>query len=44
LCIRCDALGKSGNADIGISSKEYIEKRLNFLASAEGTKGGYFKP
>ncbi|KAL4471492.1 hypothetical protein ABPG74_008385 [Tetrahymena malaccensis] len=39
LCIRCDALGESEDAQIGAESKQYVEKRLNFLNQNE--QGGY---
>jgi len=31
LCIRCDALADENNAEVGIESKVYLEKRLRFL-------------
>jgi len=38
LCIRCDALGESENAEIGEQSRTYVEKRIAFLQSDEGLK------
>ena len=39
LCIRCDALGESEDAQIGAESKQYVEKRLEFLNQNE--QGGF---
>lgn len=39
LCIRCDALGESENAQIGAEAKQYVEKRLEFLNQNE--QGGF---
>eukprot|EP00825_Cyclidium_porcatum_P042356 TRINITY_DN577_c0_g1_i2.p1 TRINITY_DN577_c0_g1~~TRINITY_DN577_c0_g1_i2.p1 ORF type:complete len:514 (-),score=130.15 TRINITY_DN577_c0_g1_i2:293-1834(-) len=39
LCIRCDALCESENAEIGITNKTYVEKRLVFLEKQSGVQG-----
>lgn len=31
LCIRVDALGEEENAEIGVQSREFVEKRVQFL-------------
>ena len=38
LCVRCDALGESQNAEMGTEAREYIEKRIQYLESNEGLK------
>lgn len=44
LCIRCDALGEDEEAELGIESKSYIEKRLRFLEHQAGNKNFEIKP
>lgn len=39
LCIRVDALGEDENAQIGVQSREFVEKRISFLEQNE--QGGY---
>ncbi|EGR29221.1 hypothetical protein IMG5_160580 [Ichthyophthirius multifiliis] len=39
LCIRCDALGEDDEAQIGAESRQYVEKRLQFLQQNE--QGGF---
>ncbi|KRX08155.1 hypothetical protein PPERSA_01700 [Pseudocohnilembus persalinus] len=36
LCIRCDALGENEEAEIGVESKVYLEKRLRYLEHQSG--------
>ena len=43
LCVRVDALAEEENDTIGTESKDYIEKRLDYLEKEEqnaGTRGG----
>lgn len=39
LCIRVDALGESENSEVGIESKDYIERRIGFLENEGGENG-----
>lgn len=44
LCIRCDALGEDEEAELGIESKTYLEKRLRFLEHQSGNTAFDNKP
>ena len=39
LCIRVDALGEEENAEIGVQSRDFVEKRVQFLE--QNAQGGY---
>ena len=44
LCSRVDALGEDDDGQIGLDSREYIEKRMTFLENASENAGKGGKP